>query len=494
MVVQHNLQAMNANRMLNITTGSQSKSAEKLSSGYRINRAADDAAGLSISEKMRKQIRGLDQASTNAEDGVSAVQTAEGALTEVHSMLQRMNELAVQASNGTNSQTDRDAIQSEIDQLTTEIDRVAETTKFNETYLLKGDANGATKKIYLEAHDAGLKGKLTDNGDGTATFVMDELKAGDSVTIAGKSYTIGGTADDIDTLFADNNITGTTAGEKIKINGTEYTYVGKKDAVAGTSGAVTAGWYTKDPGTPADGKTETPVYANTDAIKALKGATVTVGTSSVTLMTDAAGAAADGVDNNDSSVISKAKAYELASKELLKANQIGDTEGNAKVTDAGDQDITLTNGNGTFKIKLAQTEVAEKLNFNLHVGSDADMTNKINVNIETMNSSYLGIKGLNVSDDTGVSATYAVDAIADALQKVSDQRSSLGAVQNRLEHTIANLDNVVENTTSAESRIRDVDMAEEMVEYSKNNILAQAGQSMLAQANQATQGVLSLLG
>ena len=493
MVVQHNLQAMNANRMLNITTGSQSKSAEKLSSGYRINRAADDAAGLSISEKMRKQIRGLDQASTNAEDGVSAVQTAEGALTEVHSMLQRMNELAVQASNGTNSKTDRDAIQSEIDQLTTEIDRVAETTKFNESYLLKGDADGATKKMYLEAHDAGLKGKLTDNGDGTATFVMDELKAGDSVTIAGKSYTIGSTADDIDTLFADNNITGTKAGEKIKINGTEYTYVEKKDAVAGTSGAVTAGWYTKDPGTPADGKTETPVYANTDAIKALKGATVTVGTSSVTLMTDAAGAV-DGIDDNDSSVISKKKAYLLASEELLKANQIGDTEGNAAVKNTAGNAITLDNGDGTFKISLAQTEVAEKLNFNLHVGSDADMTNKINVNIETMSSSYLGIKGLNVSDDTGVAATYAVDAIADALQKVSDQRSSLGAVQNRLEHTIANLDNVVENTTSAESRIRDVDMAEEMVEYSKNNILAQAGQSMLAQANQATQGVLSLLG
>ena len=493
MVVQHNMQAMNANRMLNITTGTQSKSAEKLSSGYRINRAADDAAGLSISEKMRKQIRGLDQASTNAEDGVSAVQTAEGALTEVHSMLQRMNELAVQASNGTNSKTDRDAIQSEIDQLTTEIDRVAETTKFNESYLLKGDADGATKKMYLEAHDAGLKGKLTDNGDGTATFVMDDLKAGDSVTIGGKSYTIGGTADDIDTLFTDNNITGNTAGEKIKINGTEYTYVAEKAAVPGTSGAVAKGWYTKDPGTPADGKNEAPVYADTNAIKGLNGATVTVGASSVTLMTDAAGA--DGIDDNDSSVISKKKAYLLASEELLKANQIGDTEGNAKVG-VGDADtaVSLTNGTGTFKIKLAQTEVAEKLNFNLHVGSDADMTNKINVNIETMNASYLGIKGLNVSDDTGLSATYAVDAISDALQKVSEQRSSLGAVQNRLEHTIANLDNVVENTTSAESRIRDVDMAEEMVEYSKNNILAQAGQSMLAQANQATQGVLSLLG
>ena len=475
MVVQHNLQAMNANRMLNITTGSQSKSAEKLSSGYRINRAADDAAGLSISEKMRKQIRGLDQASTNAEDGVSAVQTAEGALTEVHSMLQRMNELAVQASNGTNSKTDRDAIQSEIDQLTTEIDRVAETTKFNESYLLKGDANGATKKMYLEAHDAGLKGKLTDNGDGTATFVMDELKAGDSVTIAGKSYTIGSTKAEVEAEFTKQV---TKKDDKFTVNGKEITIV---ETHAGDADAEkAAGKYTL-----AEAKT---LITDGSTVKFANGTTMKA-------MTDAAGGAdADGVDDNDSSVISKAKAYELASKELLKANQIGDTEGNAKVTDSKDAAISLTNGDGTFKIKLAQTKVAEKLNFNLHVGSDADMTNKINVNIETMDSSYLGIKGLNVSDDTGVAATYAVDAIADALQKVSDQRSSLGAVQNRLEHTIANLDNVVENTTSAESRIRDVDMAEEMVEYSKNNILAQAGQSMLAQANQATQGVLSLLG
>ena len=471
MVVQHNLQAMNANRMLNITTGSQSKSAEKLSSGYRINRAADDAAGLSISEKMRKQIRGLDQASTNAEDGVSAVQTAEGALTEVHSMLQRMNELAVQASNGTNSKTDRDAIQSEIDQLTTEIDRVAETTKFNESYLLKGDADGNTKKIYLEAHDAGLKGKLTDNGDGTATFVMNELKAGDSVTIAGKSYTVGSTKAEAEAEFTKQV---KQAGDKFTVNGKEITIL---DTYADKTTDNAAGKYTLD-----DAKA---LIAGGATVKFTDGTTMKV-------MTDATD---DGVDDNDSSVISKNKAYLLASEELLKANQIGDTEGNANVgVDKTDTAVSLTNGTGTFKIKLAQTEVAEKLNFNLHVGSDADMTNKINVNIETMNSSYLGIKGLNVTDETGVSATYAVDAIADALQKVSDQRSSLGAVQNRLEHTIANLDNVVENTTSAESRIRDVDMAEEMVEYSKNNILAQAGQSMLAQANQATQGVLSLLG
>ena len=473
MVVQHNLQAMNANRMLNITTGSQSKSAEKLSSGYRINRAADDAAGLSISEKMRKQIRGLDQASTNAEDGVSAVQTAEGALTEVHSMLQRMNELAVQASNGPNSKTDRDAIQSEIDQLTTEIDRVAETTKFNESYLLKGDANGATKKMYLEAHDAGLKGKLTDNGDGTATFVMDELKAGDSVTIAGKSYTIGSTKAEVVAEFTKQV---TKKDDKFTVNGKEITIVDNHGGDADAEKA--AGKYTL-----AEAKT---LITDGSTVKFANGTTMKA-------MTDAAGA--DGVDDNDSSVISKNKAYLLASEELLKANQIGDTEGNAKVgVGTADTAVALDNGTGTFEIKLAQTEVAEKLNFNLHVGSDADMTNKINVNIETMDSSYLGIKGLNVTDETGVSATYAVDAIADALQKVSDQRSSLGAVQNRLEHTIANLDNVVENTTSAESRIRDVDMAEEMVEYSKNNILAQAGQSMLAQANQATQGVLSLLG
>ncbi len=485
MVVQHNLQAMNANRMLNITTGSQSKSAEKLSSGYRINRAADDAAGLSISEKMRKQIRGLDQASTNAEDGVSAVQTAEGALTEVHSMLQRMNELAVQASNGTNSQTDRDAIQSEIEQLTTEIDRVAETTKFNETYLLKGDADGNTKKIYLEAHDAGLKGKLTNNGDGTATFVMDDLEAGDSITIGGKSYTIGVETADTDELIK-NAVANNNAD--IVINGTTYKYLAKTgDGTTDDATNHKAGYY-------ADGKWEATKGLDEAGLKALATAGATVEADGKKLTSLKAADVAAGVSSDDSSVITKANAYVLAANELLAANKIGDTEGNVAVTDDANAAISLANGDGTFKIKLAQTEVAEKLNFNLHVGSDADMTNKINVNIETMNSSYLGIKGLNVSDDTGLSATYAVDAIADALQKVSDQRSSLGAVQNRLEHTIANLDNVVENTTSAESRIRDVDMAEEMVEYSKNNILAQAGQSMLAQANQATQGVLSLLG
>ena len=476
MVVQHNMQAANANRMLNITSGAQSKSTEKLSSGYRINRAADDAAGLSISEKMRKQIRGLDKASSNAQDGVSSVQTAEGALTEVHSMLQRMNELATQAANGTNSTTDRSAIQDEMDQLTTEIDRVAETTKFNETYLLKGD-NG-TKTINMKAHDAGLKGTLTDNGDGTATFVMDELKVGDSVSIGGKNYTIGATADEAKTTFDDKV---KKKGDKLTINGKSIEIVENYDNGQGANAdekkadLQSKGQYTLADAKALIGEGTTIKFADGTSLKAMKGAT-------------------DGIDDNDTSVITAKKAYTLAQDELLKANQIGDTNNDAKVgKDDAFASYTLTDASNTFKIHTGTSNVAEKLSFSLHVGSDADMTNKITVGIETMNSSYLGIKGLNVNDDSGIAGTYAIDAISDALQKVSDQRSSLGAVQNRLEHTIDNLDNVVENTTSAESRIRDTDMAKEMVNYSKNNILAQAGQSMLAQANQSNQGVLSLL-
>ncbi len=485
MVVQHNMQAMNANRMLNVTTGQQAKSTEKLSSGYRINRAADDAAGLTISEKMRKQIRGLDRASTNAEDGVSSVQTAEGALTEVHSMLQRMNELATQAANGTNSKdSDRQAIQDEIDQLTTEIDRVSETTKFNETYLLKGDAG--TKTINMKAHDAGLKGTLTDNGDGTATFVMDALNAGDKVSIGGKNYTIGGEDADVTSMLTAAGITG-KAGDKVTINGKEYTFFDK--ASDGKTVLKNTGYYETAPDK-ADATTASPTYADNTAIVGATG-TISVGTKSVTKMKDAG---ADGIDDTDTTVISKKKAYELASKELLKANQIGDTEGNAKVgVGAVDTAVDLTNGNGTFKIQTGSAKVANTLSFSLHVGSDADMTNKIQVDIDSMDSASLGIKGINVKDDSGNAATYAIDAISDAISKVSSQRSSLGAVQNRLEHTINNLDNVVENTTTAESRIRDTDMASEMVNYSKNNILAQAGQSMLAQANQSNQGVLSLL-
>ena len=460
MIVQHNITAMNANRMLGMTTNSLSKSTEKLSSGYRINRAADDAAGLTISEKMRKQIRGLDQASTNAEDGVSAVQTAEGALTEVHSMLQRMNELAVQAANGTNSQDDRKAIQDEISQLTTEIDRVSETTKFNETYLLKGEAAGNTTPKKINAHDAGLKGTLVDNNDGTATFTVAALNNGDKVTIADTEYTIGaaGTAGTPGTA-ATAVYNGTQAG--VTVTGTytgtanaTYTYTAADQKWKNAAGEEIGAAGLTVTGTPTDGDTITA----TAQVAAVPGTPAAAGT------------------------ITADEAYTKMVAELIKASSIG--------TDTAAQ---VTNAANVFTITKGSANVTKSLSFNLHVGADADMTNKINVNIDAMSAAGLGIKGIDVTDATGVKATYAIDAIADAISTVSSQRSALGAVQNRLEHTIDNLDNVVENTTSAESRIRDTDMAEEMVAYSKNNILQQAGQSMLAQANQANQGVLSLL-
>ena len=470
MVVQHNMQAANANRMLGITSGAQAKSTEKLSSGYKINRAADDAAGLTISEKMRKQIRGLDKASSNAQDGVSSVQTAEGALTEVHSMLQRMNELATQAANGTNSADDRSAIQDEVDQLTTEIDRVAETTKFNEIYLLKGD-DSSTKNVYMKGHDAGLKGSLTD-GAKTATFMMDTLKEGDKYTIAGKEYTIGSAKGDLEALInkADADLTAAAAGTKdVEIDGKKYTLTYKN------GGNTIAD---------ADGN----AVADLTTLKGLinTGSKVSYGGTTLTAMNDGNG---DGVDDDDDSVITTTVAKTKIQAELLAANNIGTTDQAATVA-AGVDDAA---GKTSYTITKGYATVANTLSFNLHVGADADMTNKINVSIDTMNSSNLGIKNLNVTDGTGTAATYAIDAISDAISKVSSQRSALGAVQNRLEHTIDNLDNISENTSSAESRIRDTDMAKEMVNYSKNNILAQAGQSMLAQANQSNQGVLSLL-
>jgi flagellin len=464
MVVQHNMQAMNANRMLGITTSGQTKSAEKLSSGYKINRAADDAAGLAISEKMRKQIRGLDQASTNAEDGISAVQTAEGALTEVHSMLQRMNELAVQAANGTNSESDRSSIQDEIDQLTTEIDRVSETTKFNETYLLKG--NGKSSTVQIHAQDAGMDGRLTGVGTGTAKFTMAALKEGDTINIGGKGYTIATTMSDVSAA-----VTNVATGSTVTIDGTEYTVIGDSE--------------TED-------ETENKYRKATIQSLIQDGSKVIIGSKTYVAMKDSS--TADGVGDNDASLITKTKAYQMIKKELQTASSIGADAGSGATVATDSSWNASTSTQWTFTITEGSVKVDQGLQMGLHVGADADGTNKITFQMDTMSSAGLGIKDLNLVDKTGAKATYAVDAISDAIAKVSAQRSTLGAVQNRLEHTINNLDNVVENTTSAESGIRDTDMAEEMVEYSKNNILAQAGQSMLAQANQSNQGVLSLLG
>ena len=466
MVVQHNLRAINSNRMLGITQGTLSKSAEKLSSGYKVNRAADDAAGLSISEKMRKQIRGLEQASANAEDGISAVQTAEGALTEVHDMLQRMNELAVKASNGTNSLSDRQTIQDEVDQLLTEIDRVAETTKFNETYLLKGDKD--TKTVTVNAQDAGITGTLTQNAT-KATFVMNELKIGDTIKIGGTEYTIGGNQAAVKASIT------AQAGETVTVDGVQYTV-----AADAASENADKNILQLDKITAKVGVGSTAVY---------NGKTLTAMTTAAGADTGAAGTTA--IDNKNPQVITSAQAYKMINQELKLASSVGATKTAATV---GTAPTTANGGKVTFEITKGKVDKKESLTFGLHVGADADGTNKISVNIDALDTAGLGIKALNVKDSSGAAATYAIDAIADAVAKVSAQRSELGAIQNRLEHTIKNLDNVVENTTSAESQIRDTDMATEMVKYSNANILSQAGQSMLAQANQANQGVLSLLG
>ena len=409
MVVQHNLTAMNSNRMLGVTTRAQAKSTEKLSSGYKINRAADDAAGLSISEKMRKQIRGLTQASSNAQDGISAVQTAEGALNEVQDMLQRMNELAVKAANGTNSEDDRNYIQDEVNQLIKEIDRVSTTTKFNETYLLKGDDTAeftkptATVVTFADGDGAGGKAKITVNlADAKATSGKSDV----TFSFAGKNYSVRAEENDDAVAIAKK------LAQAIKEDPIEDEAAGK--------------FTVKDK---ADGTIE----------------------------------------------------IEATSDKKVNSDIIKDT---------------------AFSVKSSGV-----LTLNLHVGADSTADNQISVDIKQMSADVLGLKTGNstTGDKTGdldtllvngkddTNARAAIDTIASALQEVSKQRSALGAAQNRLEHTISNLDNVVENTTSAESSIRDTDMATEMVKYSNNNILAQAGQAMLAQANQSNQGVLSLL-
>ena len=458
MVVQHNLTAMNSNRMLGLTTASQAKSTEKLSSGYKINRAADDAAGLSISEKMRKQIRGLTQASLNAQDGISAVQTAEGALTEVHDMLQRMNELAVKASNGTNSEDDRGYIQDEIDQLVKEIDRVSETTKFNETYLLKGDGT-ATREVTKttpaqEAVDVKaeyVSGKGVDN----VALKNGKTLAANAVWYE-KGKTTAITADDIDKLFEVKN------GNVVLKEGVEL-FDAAADSATDFGAQLTAN------------KVDNTAVQGVFEVGSSKVSTANDGSALV----DAAGLNA--LFNTDGSI--KTKFY--AQKTDGSWAEVG-AEQVAKFIKVTPGQEAVAAGTKT------ETETYTKaLTLSLHVGADGNDDNKISLDIESMSAEGIGVKGLDVSTEDA--ATKSIETLKASIQKVSTQRSALGAIQNRLEHTINNLDNVVENTTSAESQIRDTDMATEMVKYSNNNILSQAGQAMLAQANQSNQGVLSLL-
>ena len=397
MVVQHNMTAANANRQLGITTSAQAKSSEKLSSGYRINRAGDDAAGLKISEKMRSQIRGLDKASSNAQDGISLIQTAEGALNESHSILQRMNELAVQGANDTNESIDRDAINEELSALTSELDRIASTTQFNKQNLL--DGNFTSKNLQVGA-----------NSDQKISISIDAMNS----TALGLHNIAGSTSQS----QTGKKVTGFTFGKySVDVNSTDSFSDQKAFAISGLQDAVSQAANSTGYMRQLDLETGSAYYVGADT-------------------------------NTRYSAASAAMAADLSNMK-------------AAISDG------ITDNGATY----ANTEnVIAK---NTTVGEATTLTDP------------------SVKDYASANAT--IDAVQKAINQVSSQRSALGALQNRLEHTVSNLDNVSENTSSAESRIRDTDMASEMVTYSKNNILAQAGQSMLAQANQSTQGVLSLL-
>ncbi len=384
MIINHNMSAINTYRQLTTNNSNNAKSLEKLSSGLRINRAGDDAAGLAISEKMRGQIRGLDQAQRNAQDSISLIQTAEGALNETHSILQRMRELAVQASNDTNSTTDRDEIQKEINQLTDEIDRIANTTEFNTQKLLNGD-----KKGLVAAEDAKAEIELNTKADIEISAVTASAAASATIIITRTNSSSTGFA------------------------GTDFT-IGDPS----TTGATTA-----------------------------DGATIT----------------------------------------LTNGTQVTLTGDNLSKLAVGES-ITIS-----IKKRIAANNNVEDA-FSMQIGANSGQN--ILVGMNSMKADDIGVrasdgKALDVSDYKN--ATAAIKTINNAIELVSAERSKLGAVQNRLEHTINNLGTSSENLTAAESRIRDVDMAKEMMNFQKNNILSQAAQAMLAQANQQPQGVLQLL-
>ena len=390
MIINHNMNALNAHRNMGVNNTAAGKSMEKLSSGLRINRAGDDAAGLAISEKMRGQIRGLTQASRNSADGISMIQTAEGALNETTNILQRMRELAVQASNDTNTTSDREEIQKEINALTEEVDRIANNTEFNTQKLLNGSKSGEEGDLVREEVTA-VKGKFKID-------LANELQDGDRLVIDGK--------------------------------------VIKFDTAKVAS--------------------DTTIKAELE--KVLEGYTVKV---------------------------TNKKTIELEQKVGADKDEF-----NVKLNgNALDNEATVEQDGIT-----ARAEEFSEGKVSVQVGANADQS--MSIEIGDMRAQALKIvndKGRGLSVETAQSANEAITAFDAALNAVSSQRANLGAVQNRLEYTISNLDNTAENLTSAESTLRDVDMAKEMMEYSKNNILSQAAQSMISQANQQPQNVLQLL-
>lgn len=443
MIINHNLASMNTYRQLSTNSASTSKSLEKLSSGLRINRAGDDAAGLAISEKMRGQIRGLDQAARNGQDGISLIQTAEGALNETHSILQRMRELAVQSATDTNTVSDRSEMQKEVSQLTSEIDRIASTTEFNTKKLLNGSAGVAVSASTNSIQNA--KGSA-DTVAGTYTTTSETLATAKNAT---------------STVTFATTTTALTAASTLVVNGTSFNFttsdtvqdvldvVNAKSSTTGMTASFTA----------AAGITLTSNTAGSAA------AFTVSGTGSFA----AFGATAGGAD---------AVVAGITGSYTAQGNHVTFTSGSAKGLEF---DV-----NGT-----AATTITVNTNnaLKMHIGANAGQN--MSVSINDMSASALGIAAIDITTQSG--ADNAITTISNAITSVSAERSKLGAYQNRLEHSINNLNTSSENLTASESRIRDVDMAKEMMNFQKNNILQQAAQAMLAQANQQPQGVLQLL-
>jgi len=562
MIINHNLQAMNTHRQLGVVGNYQAKSMEKLSSGYRINRAGDDAAGLAISEKMRGQIRGLSQASRNAQDGISLIQTAEGALNETHSILQRMRELAVQAASDTNTSDDRAKIQSEIDQLTSEINRIGNTTEFNTMKLLDGSRSITSRTTtstvrtiavsgsFTASYAEGVVGtSMTDNnvfdgneieilagGDvanniiGTAhstVITVTLASSGDSFTVEIQSTSDSGfvfTSTDTlaftegsDFVYNNNGVSFTIGSEnfdKFETAGTsnvEITVSNTEALSAGLTVQTANDWTTNTGGiTMTSGISVT--LANNAALEGAREIVVDVSTGGYTVSVFDAAASVGNTIIVDTFVFTAgwtdtvSATYDNHGINFTLVGVTAGSTGSAQIS--FDLDTTTT---------TAGTAVTDN-SLTFQIGANENQS--MNLSLEDMRAVTLGISSASagVDGEAGFRATaavtdgtdaatseYALDvtsfeaakaaitSIDNALETVSEERAKLGSVQNRLEHTIANLDTSAENLQSSESRIRDVDMAKEMMEYTKNNILMQAAQSMLAQANQAPQGVLSLL-
>ena len=499
MRIQHNIAALNSYRQLGSNNTSVSKNLEKLSSGYRINRAGDDAAGLAISEKMRAQITGLETASKNANDGISLVQTAEGALTEVHSMLNRMVELADQSANGTQQDAvDRENLQKEVNSLKSEIDRISEGTNFNGINLLDGSLatkEGATKVSTITNN--GVPADLTASGGAAFSQKITVLAntAGTEQTVSLKYLDKDGNVKNADIKFtagadADANA-GLAATELQKVFGDDYTV-----AASGADVTITA----KENGA---NQTQIITAKQADGTAAAAGLTIGALTEGKddAFTIDGDTVAADvtknnflNIDGTKYQILTKGKTVESGAKALYIDQSTGALNADSATQIAAqlkEYGVNASSNGTDITVAKADANSVAKGGLTLQIGDTADNFNQMKVSISSMNTKNLGIAGVDISTQQG--AKDAVSLIKSAINSVSSTRGDLGALQNRLEHTINNLGVTTENMTAAESRIRDVDMAKEMMNYTKNNILVQASQSMLAQANQTPQGVLQLL-